>query len=909
MARKVNGTGQSVHKTGEGHGGGPVGSAGGYSGRPGTTGSQPNKPQGDRAGMGAGGNGLLLAGLAALLLGKNSKGGGKLLRIIILAAIVIFLLKSCGTIGYYDQSTYTAPVVTAAPATPAPTPVPTPAPTLKPTPAPAEHSGSSYTSGISNNQSFSGSYGGNSVYSSSGSTPYGSSGSSGIDLASLFGGYSSVNGGSYSTSGWTNGSNCGQLNTSVDSRARSRFTTLKGSGRDKVTIMVYMCGTDLESNYGMATNDLTEMANASISDNINLIIYTGGCTGWKNSMMSNKTNQIYKLENGGKFYRLNDDVGNISMTTPTTLSSFIRFCASNYPADRNMLIFWDHGGGSITGYGYDQRFKSSGSMTLDGINKALSQGGVKFDFIGFDACLMATAETAQMASQYADYLIASEESEPGIGWYYTNWLNRLSANTSASTLEIGKQIVDDFVDVCNQQCKGQDTTLSLTDLAEFSVTVPPLLNKWADATTELIKSDYKTVSTARGRSKEFAQSSKIDQADLAHVAFNLGTDDSRRLANALLSAVKYNRTSSTVQNAYGLSVYFPYRSVSSVKTAVNTYSQIGMDSNYSRCIQAYATYAASGQASSYSNYSGGSSAGYSSSSPLGSLLQAYSGSGYSSGGYSSGSSYSSSYDSADLIYGLLSQMMGGRSLPAAAGDASFMSETFSSGALSERSVAQYLAENRFNASALVWTQDETGAYSISLPKDQWDLVNELKLSLFLDDGEGFIDMGLDLTPDYFDAQGRLGGGFDRVWISVNGYNTAFYQLQTVLDAEGRTVSTGRIPCLYNGQRANLIVEITDDEPAIIGVYYDYVNGETGTVAKSITEYNAGDTVEFVADYYTYEGKYVDNFSITPAFTVGTGLTAEYVYLSDAGDAPAPNACYRFTDIYGQDYWTPVMFNA
>ncbi|MCR5235609.1 MAG: hypothetical protein K6E34_00220 [Lachnospiraceae bacterium] len=36
-----------------------------------------------------------------------------------------------------------------------------------------------------------------------------------------------------------------------------------------------------------------------------------------------------------------------------------------------------------------------------------------FDFIGFDACLMATVETAYMLSPYADYMIASEEFEPG----------------------------------------------------------------------------------------------------------------------------------------------------------------------------------------------------------------------------------------------------------------------------------------------------------------------------------------------------------------------------------------------------------------------------------------------------------------------------------------------------------------
>ena len=41
--------------------------------------------------------------------------------------------------------------------------------------------------------------------------------------------------------------------------------------------MVYTCGTDLESKYGMATNDMEEMRQASskFGDKINLIVYTG----------------------------------------------------------------------------------------------------------------------------------------------------------------------------------------------------------------------------------------------------------------------------------------------------------------------------------------------------------------------------------------------------------------------------------------------------------------------------------------------------------------------------------------------------------------------------------------------------------------------------------------------------------
>ncbi len=63
----------------------------------------------------------------------------------------------------------------------------------------------------------------------------------------------------------------------VVGEARAKRVVPKGNGRDTVTVMVYMCGTDLESKYGMGTSDLGEMVKATISDKVNVIVETGGC--------------------------------------------------------------------------------------------------------------------------------------------------------------------------------------------------------------------------------------------------------------------------------------------------------------------------------------------------------------------------------------------------------------------------------------------------------------------------------------------------------------------------------------------------------------------------------------------------------------------------------------------------------
>jgi len=707
-----------------------------------------------------------------------------------------------------------------------------------------------------------------------------SSGGMGDLIGSLAGLTGNLNSGSTS-SGWELSSNIGKLNGDVDAAARDKRTVIKGDGKDEVTIMVYMCGTDLESKYGMGTSDLQEMLGADLGDNVNLIVYTGGCKQWKNNIISSSDNQIYQVVDG-KLKVLDKDAGEVAMTKPDTLESFIKWCAKNYPANRNMLIFWDHGGGSISGYGYDEKFARTGSMDLAEINSALKNAKVTFDVVGFDACLMATLETALMLAPYADYMIASEETEPGVGWYYTNWLTKLGANTSMPTIEIGKNIVDDFVDTCATKCRGQKTTLSVVDLAELEKTVPKELKAFSKSTSELIKnSQYQTVSDARYNTREFAQSSAIDQVDLAHLAQNLGTDEGKELAEAILSAVKYNRTSSNMTNAYGLSIYFPYKKASSVDQAVDTYAAIGMDSEYARCIQEFASLEVGGQAAT-----GGTTSALPS--LLGSLLGGTTGSTSSSGG-------------SDMVSQMLGSFLSGQLSNIAGFDKSntnFLNER----SLDTEAMSEYISNNYFDASALMWTENAQGQRVLSLSEDQWSLVHTLELNMFYDDGEGFIDLGLDNVFE-FDENGSLIGDTDRTWLAINGQPVAYYYLDTVDDGTNYTI-TGYVPALLNGVRVELLLVFDNANPYgyIAGARPVYTEGETETVAKGMTEINAGDTLDFICDYYSYEGEYQDSYFLGEQMVVTENMEISNV---DVG-AGKVRVTYRFTDIYNQQYWTPAF---
>ncbi len=799
----------------------------------------PNRPQGRPKNVSGAGSGLYKRGSGVNTggpvgrqdgyAGRKSSGvsragvraGGGAGTLVILALVVYFLLKSCGgssllgavTGGSQAQSSYDA---------------------------------FSAAQAVTSGQTVSGGTGGSAA----------SVGGGSASLSSLLGGFS---GGSTVSTGWDRSANVGKLDSSVASGARAKRTQIVGQGADVVTIMIYMCGTDLESKSGMATADLQEIAAATIPDNLNILVYTGGCKSWRNNIMSNSVNQIYKVESGGLRCLVQDD-GKDSLVKPATLTRFIKFCAQNYPANRFDLIFWDHGGGSISGYGYDEKNASLGSMGLSGIDSALKNAGVSFDFIGFDACLMATLETGLMLEPYADYLIASEETEPGIGWYYTNWVTALGKNTSMATLDLGKQIVDDFVAACNQRCAGQKTTLSVVDLAELKTTVPTALKKFAGATSAQISgSDYKTVSDARAGTREFAASSKIDQVDLVHLATKLGTPEGEQLAQALLGAVKYNKTSSSITNAYGISIYFPYQRTGKVSSAVAAYQAIGMDSDYTRCIQEFAGLTGGGQ--SVSGASG---------SPLDSLFGAASG------------GVSSELDISSLLGAFLGGGEYGRSLDVDA-------------------AAQTIADNQFDGTALVWTNDGSQT-TLRLSEEQWSLVHELELNVFYDDGEGYIDLGLDNVFSFTD-DGALIGDYDGTWLAIDSQVIPYYYVDSIYTEDSFSI-TGRVPVLLNGERAELLIVFDTENPDgyIAGARTVYLDGQTDTVAKEMTELQEGDTLDLVCDYYSYDGDYQNSYLFGEQLTYKEGMKISNVTINKE----AAVATYLFRDIYNQEYWTTPM---
>ena len=237
------------------------------------------------------------------------------------------------------------------------------------------------------------------------------------------------------------------------------------------TVMVYMVGSDLESQAGAASADIEEMAASTVGANVNVVVETGGSSDWSFSReASSDTRQRWLVSNG-----------------------------------RYLLFFWDHGGGTVGGFGYDELYPDASALSLADIRSALQATGKKFDMVGFDACLMGTIETAYALEPCADYLLSSEELEPGQGWSWTGFLSALEADPAAPSVDIGKRAIDDFID--NYASQGEsDVTLSLVDLREAPSVYENLGNFLTQAQTA-IKSDnekFQELSQARARATAFA---------------------------------------------------------------------------------------------------------------------------------------------------------------------------------------------------------------------------------------------------------------------------------------------------------------------------------------------------------------------------------------------------------------------
>ncbi|MBS6597642.1 MULTISPECIES: clostripain-related cysteine peptidase [Ruminococcus] len=584
----------------------------------------------------------------------------------------------------------------------------------------------------------------------------------------------------------------------------------QGNASDTYTLMLYMCASDLESECGFATEDLNEIMYGYTAGNLNVIVQTGGTAEWQNTVVADDRCQRYQVTEDG-LELVDDSLGMQNMADSATLTDFIQYCSSNYAADHYGLVLWDHGGGVVGGYGYDENFGGD-SMSLTEMSRALGDASVHLDMLGFDACLMANFETCLMAAPYADYLIASEEPEPGCGWYYTDWIGKLSENCGIPPKRYGRQIIDDYITESGWDSPSMYSTLGMFDLQQVTQKLLPALSQFSDdAVQQLSAGEYRRISQSRSNTRAVYQS-ELDHIDLLDYAQHSQSETADQLEQAVSDCVVYYRETENGSGDNGLSILFPYYDLSALDMLEEMYQTLGYDDAYPAFLEQFANVMAGGQisVSGFSNTQN----------------------------HAAASEYSGfQWFDADAGY-----------------DESYY-ETYSADL------------------SLLETTEVDGRCVLELSEEDWEIVNDAAMQMFAVYDGFYVDMGLD---DYceFDDYGNLIVEYDQTWVALDGQVVPFFHESYTSDGDS-FFTCGSVPCVYNGIDAEIVLVWDTEHPSgyaagVRPVYTDSV------AAKGLYDICDGDTFQVYYDIYDEDLNYVETMTLDDEiFTVQDSLEVGY----------------------------------
>lgn len=329
---------------------------------------------------------------------------------------------------------------------------------------------------------------------------------------------------------------CAYPNHNTPTLQETYNTEAPAFAKSAYTLLIYMCGSDLETKHGAATNNIKEILAADFPENTNIIIETGGAYKWRAYDISSSAIQRYSVKDGA--LTLIDSLGSASMGDEATLMDFISWGVRSFPAHEYGLILWNHGAGAVNGVCFDENYHNDG-LSLQEIASALSNAKLpqKFDFIGFDACLMSTIETALTVEPYAKNMIASQDKEPSGGWDYHALVSHLGKKDFYDT------VLSSFAE---KSQKKQYYTLSHIELSKLNSAMDGF-----EKLLEKMKLDGKprnVISAYIGATKFGSDSSEY---------YDLGNLFSQYGINGKIEGCITCINGEYRKDATGLSVYFP----------------------------------------------------------------------------------------------------------------------------------------------------------------------------------------------------------------------------------------------------------------------------------------------------------------------------------------------------------------
>ncbi|WP_163998466.1 clostripain-related cysteine peptidase [Pyxidicoccus caerfyrddinensis] len=375
--------------------------------------------------------------------------------------------------------------------------------------------------------------------------------------------------------------------------------------------MVWMAGdNNLED---AALDDLAELKQAGSTEEVDILVQM--------DRMSDQNTRRYHVRRGTSTQAdVVEELGPTNTGDPQCAINFFTWGIQHYPARRYLVVLWNHGSGIDESDVYDRMQqlgmtvsrraqRTRGAIPLGRVHAAMSRGysralfsttveaamkqraigyddtardfldnmelkrvllevkkatGRRIDLVGFDACLMNMIELAYELRSTTDFVVGSEETEPGDGWPYDVILKELVQNPKMTTRELGSVIVQRYV----ESYPGEAVTQSLLDLRK-SPSVAEAVDELAAVLLKLIKKPEGklAVQQAMKDTQAFAVTEFIDLGDmiaqllkqLKKVAPALAEKVASQLAEGPLRSfvVAEAHRGDTMRRATGVSIYCP----------------------------------------------------------------------------------------------------------------------------------------------------------------------------------------------------------------------------------------------------------------------------------------------------------------------------------------------------------------
>ena len=628
------------------------------------------------------------------------------------------------------------------------------------------------------------------------------------------------------------------------------------AGGKTTTLLVYMCGSDMQD---LACDDIEEMADVEAGDTINMVVLAGGSREWDFEDFRGSSRTFTVIRDG--YFEDLEDWGKASMGSSDSLKEFLVYGITKYPADRVIVVLWDHGAGSEGGVCFDETAGDDG-LTISEINEALA--GLKqsvpdyhINIFGCDACMMASYEMAAMLSRHnIDYYVASEETENGFGWYYASWLGTLKSNPSISDPDLCGEIIDGYIEDGLRNDPYDYMTLSAIDLSKVGA-LEASMEQFASVMSGQI-SGGNLSAVRRGRSRMYTFGSyddgSWDMVDLGAMLDEYAQFDSEAAAEAkrcLARAVIASKQTDNLDRFSGLSILMPQDAIEEFDEYKNGITLPGVTPNWMDFVCGYV-----------------------------SMLQ--------------GGSYHFSASSAGPI-----------------SPDTEITETFVPAHASPSGSMKWDDETESygeTPSEEIRISDSDRGFTAVLPQEDLAYLDYVEGMLLMDmsddEMECYVDFGL-MQNNLIDWKtGRVCSLFDGTWPVFGGQPVPLYD-QSSNENSRRSL----IPVKLNGEYTYLVVVFPagSTEGKIIGANAGY--DQSGLPIRNTTKLKAGD--EIIPVYTMYYAK-DEKEELQEAEFDGDkiiweeGMTVTYAEMSDEGEKVEMLFCFVFNDIFGEDTMSEMI---